>query len=66
MTRAGIEPCSPGPLANTLVIRLMAQFIYVISNLFPARKKQNRMNILGKLTTFIVCTIEHSFKFAQF
>ena len=30
MTRPGIEPSSPGLLANTLLIRLMAWYIYII------------------------------------
>ena len=32
MTRPGIEPRSPGPLANTLLIRPMARFTLLYPN----------------------------------
>ena len=34
MTRLGIEPQSPGPLANTLLIRQMARFVNIIFKFF--------------------------------
>ena len=38
MTRPGIEPRSPGPLANTLLIRPMARYkcIYVNAGFLPS------------------------------
>ena len=45
--RPGIEPWSPGPLANTLLIRRMSQFILrlvvVICMYLPALSTMNEM-----------------------
>ena len=47
MTRLGIEPRSPGPLANTLPTRPVSRFILNISHLLTVRGGANEYYHFG-------------------
>ena len=61
MTRPGIEPRSPGPLVNTLLIRRMAQFENKLSKFLGVTSLQLKPDAVATVMEIKDCLIQYGY-----